>query len=74
MTQKPDPNQPSPMLIELQAIRRELEAVQTEVSGLRRDLKDKKTFQITDQVAKGVVIAGVFWIVLWNVLQVLLSA
>jgi hypothetical protein len=43
---------------ELQAVRTELEGVRNELIGLRADLKGKKTFGITDRVAKGILLAG----------------
>lgn len=77
MTQKPDPGRlnptQSPSLAELQMMRAELNAIYNEIAGLRKDLKDKKTFQISDQVAKGVVIAGLFWAAIIFVLQLLSS-
>lgn len=74
MNQRPDPNKSTPALTELQAIRNELKSVHEEIAGLRKDLKDKKTFQIADQVAKGVLIAGMFWFVVIAFFQVLGSA
>ncbi len=50
--------QPNPAVTELQAVRTELEGVRNELIGLRADLKGKKTFGITDRVAKGILLAG----------------
>ncbi len=70
MTQKPT-GQASTPLAELQALRREFVKVREELEGLRADLKSRKLPNISNEVAIGVVIAGVFWFVLFNFLQVL---
>jgi hypothetical protein len=61
MTQKSDFNQSSSALVELPAPRPNLNAGQTKIAGLCKDL-DKKTFQLSDQVAKEAVIADLVWI------------
>jgi hypothetical protein len=52
-------SQPNPAVMELQGVRSELEGVRDELIGLRADLKKRETFRITDQVAQGVLLAGI---------------
>lgn len=64
----------NPAVAELQALRREFSDTRKEIEGLRADLKGKKPINVTDQVAKGVVIAGFFWLVTWQLLASLAGA
>lgn len=68
----PNPSPQNPTLIELQALRKEFAALREEVAGVRADMK--RPVNITDQVAKGVVIAGLFWFVVVFILQALFGA
>ena len=68
-----NPQPPNPAVVELQSVRTELEGVRNELIGLRADLRDKKTFNITDQVAKGVLLAGFALCVIGFVLSLFVS-
>lgn len=67
------PNQPNPQqnptLNELKGLRRDFTSLREELVMLRADLSSRKPPDITDQVAKGVVLAGVFWFVLVLIIQ-----
>ncbi|MBW4661004.1 MAG: hypothetical protein KME15_20195 [Drouetiella hepatica Uher 2000/2452] len=63
--------QPYPLLKEMQEIRKVMTDLSTEVVGLRKDLRDKKTFGISDQVAKGVMISYLLLGAIVFVLQVI---
>ncbi|MBI4739685.1 hypothetical protein HY772_09195 [Candidatus Woesearchaeota archaeon] len=72
-----NPQPPNQSVVELRAIRQELAALRKdtaalneEMSSLHQSVKNKKTLAISDQVAKGAVIAGLFWIVTIMVLQI----
>jgi|GEM_PF-6451942 cell shape-determining protein MreC len=69
----PTPNPPNASLNELKAIRRELSDLKSELSALRSDLGSKKPLNITDQVAKGVVIGGIFLVVIFAFLQIIFA-
>lgn len=56
-------NPQNPSLTELKLLRQEFAALREEVAGFRSDLGKRKAPNITDQVAKGVVIALFFWLV-----------
>lgn len=71
--QRPTSQQPNPSLQELQAIRKELSAVATELADLRKDLKSPKTLSITDSVAKGVVIGNLLLVAVMFVLALLVG-
>ncbi|MBE9178642.1 hypothetical protein IQ268_08725 [Oculatella sp. LEGE 06141] len=75
MTTQPSgqPNSQNPTLMELRSLRREFAELKSEVTGLRADLNNKKPLDITDQVAKGVVVAGFFWIVMAAFFQACMS-
>ncbi|MBD2018787.1 hypothetical protein H6F43_01135 [Leptolyngbya sp. FACHB-36] len=62
--QKPANTGANPAVAELKALRNEFARVREELTELRSELKSRKMPDITDQVAKGVVLAGVFWAVL----------
>jgi hypothetical protein len=70
MNQPTQPQQ-NPSLTELRSIRRELSALREEFAAARAQAVNQKPPDITDQVAKGVVLAGVFWFVIVFVLQIL---
>lgn len=75
MTQPKQPQQPqqNPSLTELRLIRQELTKLREEVATLRAETSSKKPPDITDQVAKGVVLAGVFWFALLIVFQIVFA-
>lgn len=55
----------NPAVAELQALRRDLVSLRDEVSGLRKDVKEKN---LVDQIAKGVTIAMLFWAIVTLIL------
>ncbi|MBD2018673.1 hypothetical protein H6F43_00550 [Leptolyngbya sp. FACHB-36] len=63
--QKPINSNANPAVAELKALRNEFARMREELTGLRSELSSRKMPDITDQVAKGVVLAGVFWGVLF---------
>jgi hypothetical protein len=64
MTDKRPAPQINPAVVELQALRHDLTALKDEVSGLRKDVKEKN---LVDQIAKGVALAMLFWAIVWVV-------
>jgi hypothetical protein len=69
MTDKRPVTQTNPAVAELQALRRDLVALRDEVSGLRKDVKEK---DVTDQVARGASAAIFLWVLIAVALQVLI--
>lgn len=71
------PNPPAqsvpPAVIELRALRSEIALVKGELTDLRTELKNRKFPDISGQVAKGVILAGLFWGAVWFLLTILLS-
>jgi len=72
-TARYNPHPPNPAVEELQNVRVELEGIRNELIGLRADLRDKKTLNITDNVAKGVLLAGFALCVISFVFSLLVS-
>ncbi|PSB30145.1 hypothetical protein [Stenomitos frigidus] len=70
---KPTPQSIPPSVTELRALRSELALVKEELIGLRSDLKNRKQADVTDQVAKGVLIAGFLGTATWFLFAILLS-
>ena len=72
MSQSNQPPQ-NPSLVELRLMRQELAKLREEVAAFRAELGSKKPPDITDQVARGVVLAGVFWFALIFLFQALFA-
>ena len=59
---QPDRSSKNSTLVELQSIRHELTELRDELGKLRNDLTRKRPINIANQVAKGIIIAGAFWL------------
>lgn len=72
MTSPISPEKPeNPAVQELRAIRGELLNLKTEIREFRVLVESRKPPDIKDQVAKGVILAGLFWFVIISVFQIL---
>jgi hypothetical protein len=72
MNQPDHPPSVPPALTELRALRSDLALVKKELVELRVELKNRKFPDISGQVAKGVILAGLFGGAVWFLLSILL--